>query len=56
MNKSQNKNIINVLHIELGHPSEEITQDREKALGLKVTSKFNPCKDCDLGKAKKWCH
>ena len=37
---------VNNLHIELGHPSETITQATAKALGIHVTSTFKPCEDC----------
>ena len=48
------KKNINDLHIELGHPSETITHDTAKALGIQVIVIFKPCKDCALGKAKQY--
>ena len=47
------KKNINILHIELGHPSETITQAITKALGIQVTGTFKPYEDCTLGEVKK---
>ena len=46
------KKNMNDLNIELGHPSKSITHSTAKTLGIQVTSKFMPCEDCTLGKAK----
>ena len=46
------KKSINFLHVELKHPSKTITHFTTKALGIHITSKFKPCEDCALGKAK----
>ena len=48
------KQNINNLHVELRHPSEAIMRSTTKYLGIQVTSMFNPCEDCTLGKAKEW--
>ena len=45
------KKNINNLYIELGHPSEAITQSTDKPFGIQVTGMFKPCEDCALGKA-----
>ena len=37
------KQNINDLQIELGHPSETMTQATAKALGIQVTDTFKPC-------------
>ena len=46
------KRNIHDLHVELGHPSETITQTTMNALGIQVIGIFKPCEDCILGKAK----
>ena len=43
------KKNVNDLHVELGHPSETITQATTKALGIQVTGTFKPYEDCTLG-------
>ena len=47
------KNIINDMHIELGHFLEDITSDTSESMGIKVAGALKPCKDCALGQAKK---
>ena len=46
------KKNINNIHVDLGYPSENITQATTKALGIQVTGTFKPCEECALGKAK----
>ena len=46
------KRNINNLRVELGHPSETITQATAKALGIQVTGTFKPCKNYALCKAE----
>ena len=46
------KKNINNLHIELGHPSETITQETAKDLVIQVPGTFKPCKNCALGNSK----
>ena len=41
---------VNKLHTV--HPLEMITEAMEKAMCFNLTSMFNPCEDCILGKAK----
>ena len=42
----------NVLHAELGHPSEVITQATGRDMGLNLTGTFKPCEYCVSGKGK----
>ncbi len=51
MQISRSKNV-NDLHRELGHPSEATTRATGASMGIKVVGKFEPCKACNLGKAK----
>ena len=44
---------INVLHAELGNPSEVITHATARAMYHHLTGMFKSCEDCALGKAKK---
>ena len=46
------KHDINDLHVALGHPSEAITRSTTKNFNRQVTSTFELCEDCTLGKAK----
>ena len=46
------KRDVNDLHAELGHPLEAITRSTGKHFNIQVTSTFEPCEDCTLGKAK----
>ena len=43
----------NVLHVELHHHSELITQATGRAVGLLLTGMFMLCKNCILRKVKK---
>ena len=43
---------INDYNKALGHPSETITCATAHASGVLLKEKFQPCKDCALGKAK----
>ena len=52
MSKTLKKKDINDLHTVLGHPLEEITQDKGKSIILHLTSMFKHCKVCALSKAK----
>ena len=49
----QKKKDVNVLHAELGHPSEDITQASGQAMGFHIIGTLKPFQDCTLGKAKK---
>ena len=49
------KKDINILHAELGHPSEVITCATGKAMGLHLTDMFKSCEDCTLGKEEQGC-
>ena len=51
--KFQKSKDTNEPHNELGHPSEEITEGTENAMGLKVTSTCKICEGHALGKAIK---
>ena len=52
MSKHSKRKDVNKLHQELGHPGEDVTRATGKYMGLKITSTFNPCKDCGVVKAK----
>ena len=47
------RNDIDVLHLELGHPLEVFTHATGRAMGLNLTGTFQPSEDYALVKAKK---
>jgi hypothetical protein len=42
----------NVLHIVLGHPSQEITKNTEEYYSWNITGMFKACSDCQMAKSK----
>ena len=42
-----------VLNSKQGHPLEDIIQAKEHVMEFHIRSKFRPCQDCALGKAKR---
>ena len=53
MPKEVKRKGINDLHTELGHSLEEITWAMGEVIDLQLTSMFEPCKACALGKAER---
>jgi hypothetical protein len=44
---------VNLLHVRLGHCSEEMTRKTAKQLGITLTKiPFKPCVACSMGKSK----
>jgi hypothetical protein len=43
---------INILHEEVGHPSEEVVKSTAKYMKLQITGKFEKCENCTGSKIR----
>ena len=49
---AQDTHDVNEYHRQLGHPNEQITSATAKVFGIKLSGKFQKCKDCAIAKAR----